>query len=61
METIDYSRYPDRDYQLKWLRTFLEFKAIQKGSNSTNVTDRDVEVLYVQANKFALVSRQSRD
>ncbi|KAI0236355.1 Ethanolamine kinase 1, partial [Lamellibrachia satsuma] len=56
VETIDYSRYPDRDYQLKWLRTFLEFKAIQKGSNSTKVTDHDVEVLYVQVNKFALVS-----
>ena len=61
METTDYSLYPDRDYQLKWLRTFLEFKAIQKGSSSTKVTDHDVEVLYVQVNKFALVSRQSRD
>ncbi|KAI0236353.1 Ethanolamine kinase 1 [Lamellibrachia satsuma] len=57
VETTDYSLYPDRDYQLKWLQTFLEFKATQKGSSSTKVTDHDVEVLYVQVNKFALVSR----
>ncbi|KAI0228099.1 Ethanolamine kinase 1 [Lamellibrachia satsuma] len=54
VETTDHICYPDQDYQLKWLRTFLEFKAIQEGSNSTKVTDRYVEVLYVQVNKFAL-------
>ena len=55
MENVDYSLYPDRDYQLKWLRMYLELKAVHRGSDSSTVIDRDVEVLYVQVNKFALV------
>ena len=40
---------------MKWLRMYLELKAVHRGSDSSTVTDRDVEVLYVQVNKFALV------
>ncbi|KAK2161565.1 hypothetical protein NP493_1576g00005 [Ridgeia piscesae] len=56
VEDIDCNLYPDREYQLQWLRTYLEFKAVQQRSDSSKVTDRDVEVLYVQVNKFVLVS-----
>ena len=58
MENVDYSLYPDREYQMKWLRMYLELKAVHRGSASSTVTDRDVEVLYVQLNKFALVGKQ---
>lgn len=47
---MDYSRYPARETQLQWLRYYLQ---AQKG---TAVTPREVERLYVQVNKFALVS-----
>lgn len=50
MNEVDYSRYPARETQLQWLRYYLQ---AQKG---TAVTPREVERLYVQVNKFALVS-----
>lgn len=52
---VDYSHYPDRSFQLQWLRSYLEAYKEHKGQNS-DVTDREVEVLYVQVNRFALVS-----
>ena len=55
VEEVDYSRYPDRAYQLKWLRRFLEQLFSQEGRQPSEVTDKDVERLYVQVNKFALV------
>lgn len=47
---VDYCRYPGRDTQLQWLRYYLQ---AQKGMA---VTPSEVERLYVQVNKFALVS-----
>lgn len=47
---VDYGQYPAQETQLQWLRFYLQ---AQKG---TAVTSRDVERLYVQVNKFALVS-----
>lgn len=47
---VDYGRYPGRESQLQWLRYYLQ---AQKGMA---VTPREVERLYVQVNKFALVS-----
>jgi len=52
----DFSQYPDREYQLGWLRNFLEFYYEETGRSASSVTDVDVERLYVQVNKFALVS-----
>jgi len=54
-EKLDFSLYPDREYQLRWLRTFLEFSFEESGRSASSVTDVDVERLYVQVNKFALV------
>lgn len=51
---VDYSRYPAREIQLQWLRYYLE---AQKG---TAASPREVEQLYVQVNKFALVSTGTR-
>lgn len=50
---IDYSQYPPRDYQLQWLRVYLE--EFHKDS-SEEISDESVEVLYKQVNKFALGS-----
>lgn len=47
---VDYCQYPVRETQLQWLRYYLQ---AQKGMA---VTSREVERLYVQVNKFALVS-----
>ena len=55
MKRTDFSRYPDKAYQLAWLRYFLEFHALQHEQQESDVTDGDVERLYVQVNKFALV------
>ena len=56
VDEVDYSRYPDKEFQLKWLRVFLESKYKIQGKDPSSVTDLDVERLYVQANKFALVN-----
>lgn len=38
-----------------WLRHFLEAKCKTQGIDVSDVSDSDVEKLYAQANKFALV------
>ena len=55
VQEVDYSQYPDKPYQLKWLRRFLHYQLEQDGRTPTDVTDTDVERLYVQVNKYALV------
>ena len=54
VDTVDYSLYPDKNYQLKWLRQFLQVKAQYEGQDDT-ITDDAIETLYKQTNKFALV------
>lgn len=51
---MDYGRYPARETQLQWLRYYLQ---AQKGMA---VTSREVDRLYVQVNKFALVSARGQ-
>ncbi|KAF5270380.1 hypothetical protein FQR65_LT05568 [Abscondita terminalis] len=51
LENVDYSNYPNKELQWDWLRIYLS--ALQ-GDN--NVSDRDIQKLYVQANQFSLVS-----
>ncbi|XP_052270791.1 ethanolamine kinase 1-like isoform X2 [Dreissena polymorpha] len=53
VDDVDFSRYPDRAHQLRWLRNYLELKAVDAGQPDT-VTDQDVERCYVITNKFAL-------
>lgn len=55
LNEVDYSNYPQRAFQLQWLRSYLEAYKELKGQG-TEVTDGEVEVLYVQVNRFALVS-----
>ena len=55
VDDVDFSRYPDKEYQLQWLRTYLEEWNKYNGITSP-VTDDDVYKLYIQVNKCALVS-----
>ncbi|XP_078409752.1 ethanolamine kinase 1 isoform X2 [Cetorhinus maximus] len=52
---VDYSLYPAKNVQLQWLKTYLEALKEYKGLG-TEVTDKEVEVLYFQVNLFALAS-----
>lgn len=56
LNEVDYSLYPGRELQLQWLRAYLEAYKEYK-LLGTEVSDTEVEVLYVQVNRFALVSR----
>jgi len=56
MEDVDYSRFPDRDYQMAWLRTYLESYHERLGHQHTGVTPLELETLFVQVNKFVLAS-----
>lgn len=52
---MDYSHYPSTGLQQQWLRAYLEAYKEHKGLGGS-VTDREVEVLYVQVNRFTLAS-----
>ncbi|NXG02682.1 EKI1 kinase, partial [Sakesphorus luctuosus] len=52
---VDYSLYPNRKLQEQWLRSYLEAYKEYKGFG-TEVSEKEVEVLYVQVNQFALAS-----
>lgn len=46
--------YPDKEFQMQWLKEYLENWFLVNGC-TTDVTQDDVEILYIQVNKFALV------
>jgi ethanolamine kinase len=50
IDNIDYSRYPDKAYQLDWLRIYLET------FESRPVSDEEIDRLYVHVQKFVLAS-----
>lgn len=52
---VNYSLYPDRELQGQWLRSYLEAYKEYKGFG-TEVTEKEVEILFIQVNQFALVS-----
>lgn len=57
----DYSLYPDKDFQMQWLRQYLiaESQTHQSDSSNTNgssISDEMVHELYLEVNKFALAS-----
>jgi ethanolamine kinase len=53
IESPDFSLYPDKEFQYKWLRVYLEEVARLKGEDTGNVQEADVEKLYIEVNKFA--------
>ncbi|XP_077994783.1 ethanolamine kinase 1-like [Glandiceps talaboti] len=55
VEEVDYSLYPEKEYQKKWLREYLSAYYAMAGINR-HVTDKELEKNYVQVNKFCLAS-----
>lgn len=55
LNEVDYSHYPDRAFQLEWFRSYLQAYKEYKDQKDA-VSDKEVEILYIQVNKFALVS-----
>ncbi|CAG0900583.1 unnamed protein product [Darwinula stevensoni] len=55
VEDVDYSRYPDRDLQLKWLRLYLMAFKNYSGQDE-KFAEEEVESLYVQVNQFSLAA-----
>lgn len=56
MAKPDYRLYPTQEMQMEWLRVYLE--AYKMFTNKTEeVSARELETLYVQVNKFALVRK----
>ncbi|XP_058127024.1 ethanolamine kinase [Anopheles ziemanni] len=52
IDDIDYGRYPDRAFQLRWLGEYIrEYRGIGSAP-----TEGDVQRLYVQVNQYALAS-----
>ncbi|EDW37872.1 GL21336 [Drosophila persimilis] len=51
VDEVDYTRYPKREFQLQWLRVYLE-EYLQR----PNIQSAEVDWLYVQVNQFALAS-----
>ncbi|XP_076035315.1 ethanolamine kinase 2-like [Oratosquilla oratoria] len=56
VDTVDYSRYPSKEYQLKWIRCYL---ATYKGVSEDSLPESEVWQWYVWINKFSLVSHMS--
>lgn len=56
MAELDYGLYPSREMQMVWLKVYLQaYKLFTK--KTEEVSPRELETLYVQVNKFALVRR----
>lgn len=55
---MDYRLYPSKETQLQWLRSYLRaYKQLTQGEQGpAGVSQEELEALYVQVNKFSLVS-----
>lgn len=58
MKEVDYRLYPSKETQLQWLRSYLQaYKQLTQGDGGgAGVSEEELEALYVQVNKFSLVS-----
>ncbi|ESO97520.1 hypothetical protein LOTGIDRAFT_228190 [Lottia gigantea] len=56
IDVVDYDRYPSKEFQLKWLKVYLENWFEAKGHKASDVTSTDIERLYVQVNKCVLAT-----
>ncbi|NXJ70506.1 EKI2 kinase, partial [Rostratula benghalensis] len=58
VKEVDYRLYPSRETQLQWLRSYLQaYKQLtQGGPGGSEVSEEELEALYVQVNKFSLAS-----
>ena len=56
IDNPDYTLFPNKEFQCKWLRAYLEETAELKGEDPTAVKEADVEKMYLEVNKFVPVS-----
>uniref|UniRef100_A0A1I8F7B3 ethanolamine kinase n=1 Tax=Macrostomum lignano TaxID=282301 RepID=A0A1I8F7B3_9PLAT len=54
--TVDHSRYPSREFQLPWLRNYLQYRDGFLGGGGADSLDSRVEQLYREVTKFSLAS-----
>ena len=57
IDEVDYSLYPDKKFQMKWLRCYLT--SWRQNSVKDEILQEEIEDLYKKVNKFALVSKYS--
>jgi len=55
IDSLDYSLFPNREYQLRWMRASLEESAALKEINRSLVSEADVESLYQEVQHFVPV------
>ena len=55
VDSPDYSLFPNREYQLRWMRVYLEESAALRGIHPSLVSDGDVEALYWEVQHFVPV------
>uniref|UniRef100_A0A8D2QAZ5 ethanolamine kinase n=1 Tax=Zonotrichia albicollis TaxID=44394 RepID=A0A8D2QAZ5_ZONAL len=58
VKEVDYGLYPSRETQLQWLHSYLQaYKELTQGHpGDSQVSQEELETLYVQVNKFSLAS-----
>ena len=56
IDNPDYTLFPDKEFQCKWLRAYLEETAELKGEDPAAVKEADVEKMYIEVGKFVPVS-----
>lgn len=52
-DNIDFNRYPNKEYQIKWLTNYLNYYHEYKKLKPP--TEKQIETLYVQVNVMAAV------
>ena len=57
VDSPNYSLFPSREYQLHWMRTYLEESAALRGMDRSLVSETDVESLYQEVQHFVPVRR----
>lgn len=63
VKEVDYGLYPSRETQLQWLHSYLQaYKELTQGHpGDSQVSQEELETLYVQVNKFSLVSEEEEE
>ena len=53
---VDFSLYPDKPYQMQWLRDYLEQMYFLQGKDPNSITEAELNKLYVGVNLSTLAS-----
>ena len=56
LNEVDYSRYPDKQYQIQWLTYYLEQAYSLEGKDPISITEYELNTLYIGANLSALAA-----